>query len=79
MTRAYTSFHKIGKYWILNNFKINDTKLEGNKVTVYASYKRGNTLECSLMFILEEKDSKYIISETKGLSAHYDSNLCYFH
>jgi hypothetical protein len=78
LTGAYPSFNKIGKYWILNNFKINDTKLEGNKVTVYASYKRGNTLECSVMFILEEKDSKYIISETKGLSAYYDSDLFNF-
>ncbi len=73
--KTYPNFNKIGKYWILSNFKINDTKIDGSEITVYGTYKKGNQIEKPIMFVLVESGSNYKIIKSKGLTAYYDSEV----
>ena len=73
--KNYPKFDEIGKYWILNNFKINDSKINGDAITVYCSYLMRNQINKPLMFVLMEFDSEYKIVESKGLSAYYETEI----
>jgi hypothetical protein len=79
-SKIYPSFSKVGKYWILYDFKITDSKIDNEEVTTYGTYKQYNTREESIMFVLEpsESDGKYYIKRTKGLSAYFGSNIYLF-
>ncbi|MDG1158069.1 MAG: hypothetical protein P8N19_01165 [Flavobacteriales bacterium] len=79
VNKMYPGFSKIGKYWLLNDFTINDSKIENDIVTIYASYKKGGQIEEAIMFVLkEDADKKYFIDKSKGLSAFFGSSLYKF-
>lgn len=77
--KTYPDFSKIGKYWILNDFTINDSKIDNDTITIYGNYKKGGQIEEKIMFVLcEGKDNKYFILKSKGLSAFFGTNLYKF-
>lgn len=75
-TELYPSFSKVGKYWILYDFKITESKIENEEVTIYGTYMQYDTHEESIMFVLKpsEENGNYYIERTKGLSAYFGSN-----
>jgi hypothetical protein len=73
--KTYPNFNKIGIYWILSNFKINDTKIDGSEIKVYGTYKKGTQIEKPIMFVLGESGSNYVIKKSKGLTAYYESPI----
>jgi hypothetical protein len=75
INKTYPSFSKLGQYWILSGFKINDTKIDGNEISIYGTYKRGNQIERPIMFVLVESGNNYKIIRSKGLTAYYDSEI----
>lgn len=78
--KAYPSLSKLEKYWILNDFKITDSKIEGDFVTIYGTYKKSQNIEESIMFVLRpsHENKKYYIVKTKGLSAYFGSDIYMF-
>jgi hypothetical protein len=76
----YPGFSQMGKYWILYDFNITDSKVEGDKVIVYGKYKQYDKNNESIMFVLEpsENEGTYYITSTKGLSAFFGSNIYLF-
>ena len=54
LNKTYPKFKEIGEYWVLSSFKIDDTKIDGNQITVYGKYKKGNQVQTPIMFILKE-------------------------
>lgn len=76
--KTYPDFDKIGGYWILSDFKINNSKIEGDKITIYGNYKRGNKFEEPIMFVLKEMGDSYTIIKSKGISAYFDSDIYNF-
>jgi len=79
VNKVYPDFSKIGKYWLLNDFAITDSKIENDIVTIYGSYKRGGQMQEAIMFVLkEDADKKYFIEKSKGLSAYFGSSLYKF-
>ncbi len=78
---TYPSFSKIkGRFWILYQFKITDSKIENDEVTIYGNYKQYDKTDESIMFVLKAngEGGKYIIDRTKGLSAYFGTNVYTF-
>ncbi len=76
VNKIYPSFSKIGKYWILYDFSITDSKIDKDVITIYGTYKQGNTRNQSIMFVLKpsEENGDYIIEKSKGLSSYFGSD-----
>lgn len=78
LNKTYPKFKEIGEYWVLSSFKIDDTKIDGNQITVYGKYKKGNQVQTPIMFILKEFGSEYRITDSKGLSTYYETEIYNF-
>ena len=77
--KTYPNFSSVGKYWILYQFSITETKIENNVVTIYGNYKKGDKEKESIMFVLKENDkNEYFIDKSKGLSAYFGKDLYEF-
>jgi hypothetical protein len=73
MLSSYPSFRDIETYWKLKDFNISSTILNNNIVTVV-----GKSENIDVLFDVEKIDGKYIITKSKGLSSHFNSNLYKF-
>jgi hypothetical protein len=69
--KYYPDFERVGKYWKYNKFNIESTSIDETKsASVICSTEFG-----SIFFRLKNLDGSYIITESKGLSAAFNTPL----
>lgn len=69
--KYYPNFKNVKRYWRVTDFKINTTTIDDdNRITI-----SGSALRQNFVFILKKINGNYIIEDSKGLAAEFDSPL----
>ena len=75
----YPQFNGIGKYYIINNYRVTSSNIKNDTITIFGKYDRANQETKDIMFVVaENKNHNYEIIASKGISAYWDSPLYKF-
>lgn len=70
MFKLYPSFRNVKTYWKLKEFNIISATLNDSVITII-----GSSGDSEVLFVVEKVNNKYIITNSKGLSTDFNTNL----